>query len=256
MPLALWGHVGRWRRLISSMALILAHGLTQWKEATLKPNKTGDLLAETRGGRTPHPCQTIDSKAYHKTTDTAETAQTGGCGTNVTVALLELTRGYSAIIDAEDYDWLSYYTWTTAPRSGGRVYAVTTDIAGRRVYLSRFIMRPPPGYVVDHISGDTLDNRRANLRICTQQQNACNQRLNGRNKTGYKGVILCPNGRYKGKIQVNGQGIHLGYFDTAEKAAAAYDAAAREQFGEYARLNLGGIRMTPPSHGLRAGGGR
>lgn len=87
---------------------------------------------------------------------------------------------------------------------------------------------------VDHRNGDGLDNRRANLRPATAAQNAANQQLSIANTTGYKGVSLYRNGRFRASIQRR----HLGYFDTAADAARAYDAAALDLFGDFAHLNF------------------
>lgn len=95
-------------------------------------------------------------------------------------------------------------------------------------------MNPPEGLVVDHINGNKLDNRRSNLRICTQSQN-----LNGRNTNkGYIGVSWDKfRGKWKANIGKDYQKIFLGRFDTAEEAARVYDEKAVELFGEFARLN-------------------
>lgn len=92
---------------------------------------------------------------------------------------------------------------------------------------------------LDHINGDKADNRIANLRLATTKQNHGNRPKNRNNTTGYKGVHLHDkNGRlakpFVATIYVNGRGIHLGMFATAEAAHAAYVAAAQKHFGEFA----------------------
>ena len=87
--------------------------------------------------------------------------------------------------------------------------------------------------VIDHINGDGLDNRRENLREATRAQNMRNLRLRSDNTSQYKGVRRL--GDHIWQARVNGQTV--GYFDTALDASFAYDKAAVEQYGEFARLN-------------------
>lgn len=87
---------------------------------------------------------------------------------------------------------------------------------------------------LDHINGDSLDNRIANLRLATTSQNQANRRINQNNASGFKGVCKL-RARFRAKITREGQARHLGTFDTPEEAHAAYAAAAREHFGEFAR---------------------
>jgi hypothetical protein len=92
---------------------------------------------------------------------------------------------------------------------------------------------------VDHINGDKLDNRRANLRVATKTQQRQNQRVTRRNTSGFKGVSrISSTGRWRARIKVSGRQMPCGVYATAESAALAYDAAAREYFGEFARLNF------------------
>lgn len=96
----------------------------------------------------------------------------------------------------------------------------------------------PPDAQVDHINGDRADNRWANLRLANQQQNSANMRVRDSNRIGIKGVSVYYgiNGtKYRGHIMIDGRTIYLGSFDTVGEAKAAYDAAAREAFGEFAR---------------------
>lgn len=100
--------------------------------------------------------------------------------------------------------------------------------------LAREIMRPTPGYFVDHINCDSLDNRRHNLRLCTPLESAWNRR--GHKTAKYpKGVR--PMGRkFRSNIMCRGVRYHLGTFDTVEEAHAAYCEAAHRLHGEFARV--------------------
>jgi len=108
--------------------------------------------------------------------------------------------------------------------------------------LHRLIMKPAPGLVVDHISGETLDNRRSNLRVCTNAENSRNSQRIYTSKTGYKGVhSASANGSFlpwRARIKHNYKEIQLGTFATKEEAALAFDNASRKYFGEFARLNF------------------
>lgn len=92
----------------------------------------------------------------------------------------------------------------------------------------------------DHVNGIGLDNRRENLRPCNQSQNGGNSQKTKRNTvSSYKGVWFDPSrDKWESKIAFNRKTIHLGRFDSEEKAARAYDDKAQELFGEFARLNF------------------
>jgi hypothetical protein len=107
--------------------------------------------------------------------------------------------------------------------------------------MHRQILDAAEGKFVDHINHNGLDNRRANLRIVTKEQNNWNKRKYfGNYSSRYKGVSRPKNcGKWRAKIFYKGKGIFMGYFDDEESAAKAYDAKARELFGEYAALNFG-----------------
>jgi len=156
---------------------------------------------------------------------------------------IPLTRGYVAIVDDGDYEDLAKHKWC-ALQAGRRIYAVrrspNAEIGGpRMVLMHRVVIGAEVDQDADHISGDTLDNRRTNLRACVPAQNACNRGPNANNTSGYKGVSWRPNrGKYRATINVNRKQVHLGHFDTPEDAARAYDAAAIRLHGDFARLNF------------------
>jgi hypothetical protein len=99
-------------------------------------------------------------------------------------------------------------------------------------------MNPSANMVIDHINGDKLDNRRSNLRICTQAENVRNQKKTRYPRLShYKGVSK-DHGCWRARITKDRVWYCLGYFRTEEAAAQAYNQAAQELFGEYARLNI------------------
>lgn len=153
---------------------------------------------------------------------------------------IELTKGKVALVDERDYARVSKYKWCIGSGSTNLYAMRTLTERGKQKtqLLHRFIMDPPDGLEVDHINGEGLDCRRANMRVCTHAENARNLGLNSRNTTGYKGVCK-PTGRKKwiASIFANGKHIFLGCYDDVEEAARIYDKAAQKYFGEFARLN-------------------
>lgn len=157
---------------------------------------------------------------------------------------ITLIRGYKALVDDDDFERFGMLRWSVREAVTQRIhyaYAVIHIRNPRRgfIYLHRAIVGCPEDLFVDHANGDTLDNRRSNLRICTRGENARNQRLSSANTSGFKGVTRC--GR-KWHAQISaGPGkkrVHIGNFETPIEAALAYDAAARKYHGEFARLNF------------------
>lgn len=101
--------------------------------------------------------------------------------------------------------------------------------------LHQLLMDCPSGYEIDHINLNTCDNRSENLRICTHQQNQCNQPLQKNNTSGVSGVSYYPPRRkYRARIKVCQKEIHLGYYTTFEAAIQARNVGMECMFGEYA----------------------
>jgi hypothetical protein len=156
------------------------------------------------------------------------------------VAELSLPSGPVALIDDEDWPLVKGYRWFAMPARRTIYVAATPYRDGRTttVRLHRLLMAPGPGLWVDHINGDGLDNRRANLRAVTRGQNAINRRTGTNNTSGFKGVSWHPEmKRWRADISVGGKRRHLGTFARPEEAAAAYNAAALTAWGPLARLN-------------------
>ena len=153
---------------------------------------------------------------------------------------IKLTQGKSTLVDDEDYEWISKLKWRYAS-NGSAVRNSSRHLGAQKVLqLHRIIMNAPDGLVVDHINGDRLDNRKQNLRVCSQSQNSMNRSVATNNSCGYKGVYF-----HKGKqkwyahITCNGKQKHIGAFSAPEDAARAYNQRALELFGEFSKLNGG-----------------
>lgn len=157
--------------------------------------------------------------------------------------LIALTQGQFAAVDDSDFDWLSAWKWQAQydPTTKGYYAARSEGPKGnrKRIIMHRQILglTHGDGLQGDHINLDTLDNRRQNLRIATQSQNAKNHRKQRNNASGYKGVSWCSAaGMWMARCSVNGDRRYLGVFPDKESAYFAYVNAAKEHHGEFARL--------------------
>ncbi len=168
---------------------------------------------------------------------------------------IKLTQGQVALVDDEDYEYLSKLKWQ-AKKEKHTYYAVHSYYAGKKdgkkiyryISMQNMIMKPPKGMICDHIYHNGLDNRKfievdgilkPNLRNCTQHQNTFN--VSPRGKSKYLGVGFSYKRGYEQiqvRIGINRKRIYLGSFKTEEAAAKAYDKKAKELFGEYANLNF------------------
>src|SRR3990167_4081188 len=107
---------------------------------------------------------------------------------------IKLTQGKFVLVDDEDFEWLNQYKWYCQKALSNRFYA--RGQAGKNkktIFMHRFILNINDKRRIDHMNGDSLDNRKSNLRICTQQQNLFNKKMYKNNKSGYKGVWFTKN---------------------------------------------------------------
>jgi hypothetical protein len=155
---------------------------------------------------------------------------------------IPITQGYVALVDDEDFDMLSKYSWNIHPH-GYTFYARTSVSCGvglnrqKTIRMHRLILGCSAEVKVDHRDGNGLNNTRKNLRYATYAQNNRNARLRKDNPTGFKGVHLKrSSGKFQALIRVDKVRIHLGSFVTPEEAHAAYCKAAKKYFGAFARF--------------------
>lgn len=149
---------------------------------------------------------------------------------------IPLTKGRFTLVADFDYEKVARFNWTFL--SSGRGYAIrAVQENGKRVYylMHRVLMDAPPDMEVDHQDGDSLNNRRGNLRLCTHKKNRGNTRKHKDNKSGFKGVCWNKNAQ---KWQGSAMGTYLGLFEDKEDAARAYDEAAKRIVGPFANLNF------------------
>ena len=153
------------------------------------------------------------------------------------IAIVPLTRGFQAIIDADCLHIAQGANWSAmVPKSkAGKQYSPYA-ITGRGILLHREIMQAGKGQIVDHINGDTLDNRRSNLRFCTHVQNMQNSKNFETNTSGHRGVwFRRDRGRWISEIYFENKKIHIGSFCLKEDAAKAYEEKSKELFGNFKR---------------------
>lgn len=159
------------------------------------------------------------------------------------IAFVSLTKGRVAVVDADDVPLISGRNWHTMTALPGMVCAAThvtkEDGSHDKALMHRVVLAAPDDLDVDHIDGDRLNNRKANLRLATNQQNCWNQQRGIRNTSGFKGVSWHSRDEvWQSNIRAVGGQVFLGYFKTAEEAAMAYNEAAPAAHGEFARLNV------------------
>ncbi|MDM9629552.1 HNH endonuclease [Rhizobium sp. S152] len=161
---------------------------------------------------------------------------------------IKLSRGYIALVDDEDYERLSSYSWRAQPashRPAAKIYAIRSvnyyQGDGRRscktVYMHKEILPSSKGLETDHKDGDGLNNQRNNLRVLTKKSNRQSRKSAATSASPYLGVSVDKKGRIRAHIKPDGKTISLGSFQTQEDAARAYNAAAQKHYGDHVLLN-------------------
>lgn len=144
---------------------------------------------------------------------------------------ISLNTNDRVTVDDQQYDGLSKVKWFY--NKGYAVRQLMVDGKLKNIKMHRLIMNATAEQLIDHINGDKLDNRLANLRFCTKAENGYNRGRNKNNRSGYKGVSR--NGK-KWMAQITSEGVvrHLGSFETPELAHQAYAQAANSYHKEFA----------------------
>lgn len=155
------------------------------------------------------------------------------------VAYVTLTRGYEAVIDANDVPLVEGFNWQAQLRKWG-VYAVRSERGVPKrgaILMHRVILGEPKDLDVDHIDGNGLNNRKCNLRKATKSQNMHNQGVRRSNTSGFKGVSWRESrNKWVAQICLKGKVKYLGMFDTPEDAYSAYCDASQKLHGEFSKL--------------------
>lgn len=162
---------------------------------------------------------------------------------------IDLTQGYTAIVDDEDYERVSQYNWYYQ-RGAIRTYAAQQG-RGNRITLPRFLMGiDNPRIKCAYVNGDVFDNRKSNLKIMTAAEIAAKTgKCKAATSSQYKGVFWDKRrGKWCAAIEYHRKKFHLGYFDSEVRAALVYDAAAQELHGNAAYLNFPDRVKSPLRH--------
>lgn len=194
----------------------------------------------------PNPSQlgpVVQMEEHHKTGDVGVRCPPGPLYVSESsMKEIPLTKGCVALVDDADYERLMQHKWHAfVSRSGPRAVRnapMIKGIRGPRIYMSRQIVDAPKGMDVDHRDHNTLNDQRANLRVCTRSQNMGNTRKRAGCSSRFKGVSWRKDvKKWQLHMKVNGQQMALGLFTDEVKAAQAYNKEALKAWGEFALLN-------------------
>lgn len=156
--------------------------------------------------------------------------------------LIPLSQGQYAIVDDKDFEKISRYKWSARLGHSGYYAEKRKEKGKEHIMLAEYVLgiTSTTKIFIDHKDGNTLNNQKLNLRICTCSQNAMNQRKQNRKTTSkYKGVHWHKRERkWVAHIGYEKKNIWIGYFKTENEAGEAYNKAALKYFGEFARLNI------------------
>mgnify|MGYP001567170806 CR=1 FL=1 len=136
-------------------------------------------------------------------------------GVSINMKKIALTQGKFTLVSDRDYKWLSQMKWhINKARNKCYAYHTFKRICGKSKFLSmhRLIKGEPQALFVDHKNGDSLDNRRSNLRVCTNQENL--------------------------RTSVKGKMFYIGIYKNKMEATLAYDHFIKKLHGKFARLNF------------------
>lgn len=156
--------------------------------------------------------------------------------THICISILTVNTGREILIEESDYNLISEYLWCESKEG----YARTTSKSNKNksILMHRLIFGNRSPELIDHINGNKLDNRRCNLRGCSNSQNQMNRQVSKNKSSQYKGVHWASDrGKWRALIQKDKATYRLGDFETEDAAAIAYNEKALQLFGTFARLN-------------------
>lgn len=150
---------------------------------------------------------------------------------------IHLTKNQISFVDDADYASVKSKNWG-AHKYPNSWYA-SSRINGKTTGLHSFLLKPPAGFVVDHIDGNGLNNQRSNLRIATPSENMRNQRRHADSASKYKGVWKVKDcNRWAVRLWDGTKRHYVGLFKDEIEAAKTYDFIANQVFGAFAHLNF------------------
>ena len=153
---------------------------------------------------------------------------------------IKLTQNKVALIDDEDFERVNQFNWHVSKQRGYWRARRNIRFKGKQTTLlmTRYILNVTgPKLDVDHINGKTLDNRRSNLRICTNAQNIQISKKRKNCSSIYKGICWHkPTKKWMARIFINHKSIHLGLYNNEKTAFKIYCKAAMKYYGEFAHF--------------------
>lgn len=160
---------------------------------------------------------------------------------NTRMAVMKISN-QEVLVDDNMLEELSKWGWWVTKAGYVLWQQCLGKVAGKyrykNIFMHRLVASTPDGKITDHINGNKLDNRKENLRVCTHKGNNSNSKLFSTNSSGYRGVSrIRSTGKWRSTISVDNKSVNLGHFESPVEAALAYNEAAREYHGEFAKVN-------------------
>lgn len=168
---------------------------------------------------------------FHGTTELVKRQSKNTYEISGNIAICKTAKGERFLLDKEDLERCLKYSWCFDPRG----YLAATTSTGKHAVLHRFVLGLDghDGNVVDHINGNKWDNRKINLRICTNSENGRNLKKKKNNTSGFPGVKAINSGKFRARIVINGKESGLGTYNTFEEAKEARIKGELKYFGEF-----------------------